>query len=146
MTVYALYYDWYDESAIRGIYSEESMKAEFAKYVEIGRKANEAQIAKLEKSVEEKKTLRTQHKANKKDIERQISELTQKGSLSIDEALNLADLKKKLETIKRKLAIATRGMNKDNEDIKKLRALTDEQLGTKAMDEENLYFQEFEVQ
>jgi hypothetical protein len=48
MKVYVLHYSYYEESEVHGVYTEETMKKEMARYVEQGRARIEKMIAEQE--------------------------------------------------------------------------------------------------
>ena len=140
MKVYVLHYAYYEESEVRGVYTEDAMNKELAQYAEWGREHNNSTIAEYERKIE---TLTEQRKALGQE-DRKISERQAQM-----EAEGVSNAKKQLKSERKQL------MKKMDElahsikmlewKIKDLSVLTDAQLAEREMERNHLYFEKFYV-
>lgn len=140
MKVYVLHYAYYEESEIRGVYTEDAMKKEIAQYAEWGRVSNEKAIAEQEQRIEE---LMKQRKALGQE-DRKISE--RQAQMEAD---GIANAKKQLKSERKRLMgqmdDLARSIRNMEWKLKEMKSLTSEQLAEREMERSHLYFEEFYV-
>ena len=139
MKVYVLHYQCYDESEIHGVYTEDAMKKELAKYAEWGRERNEKAIAEQKKRIEQLKARR--HKLGQRD--REIQE--QQKQIKADNEKADSVLKSERKRLMREMTqLAVTIMNQES-GLEKMESLTDSQLAEQEMNRGHMYFEEFDV-
>ena len=140
MKVYVLHYSYYEESEVRGVYTEDAMNKELAQYANWGREHNNRTIDEYEKKIE---TLAEQRKALGQE-DRKLSERQ-----SQMEADGIANAKKQLKgerkQLMKRMDELAHSIKMLEWKIKDLRVLTDDQLAEREMERNHLYFEEFYV-
>lgn len=139
MKVYVLHYQCYDESEVHGVYTEDAMKKELAKYAEWGREHNKKLIAEQKKRIEQLKARR--HKLGQRD--REIQE--QQKQIKADNEKADSVLRRERKNIMREMTqLALTIMNQEG-GLEKMENLTDDQLAQQEMNRGHMYFEEFNV-
>ena len=109
MKVYVLHYQHYDESEIHGVYTEDAMKKELAKYAEWGREHNKKAIVEQKKRLEQLRDRR--HKLGQRD--REIQE--QQKQIKADNEKADSVLKSERKRLMREMTqLAVTIMNQEN--------------------------------
>lgn len=139
MKVYALHYQDYDESEVRGVYTEEAMNKELAKYAEWGRERNEKNIAEQKERLEQLRVLR--HKLGQRD--REIQE-QQKQMKEDNEKADYVLRSERKKLMREMTQLALTIMNQED-GLEKMENLTECQLAEKEMNRCHLCFEEFYV-
>lgn len=140
MKVYVLHYCDYDESEVRGVYTEEAMKKELAMYVEWGRERERVMITDQEARIEELK-------ARRKELGQKDRRLQEKQEqLEADGAHNARKmLKSERKEIMRQMDQLAMSIRNQEYGLEKMKSLTDEQIAEREMERAHLYFEEFYV-
>lgn len=140
MKVYVLYYSYYDESEIRGVYTEDAMRRELARYTEQGRAKTEKMITSQESRIKELKQRRKalgqeDHKLDEKQVQMEADGIH-------NARIKLKSERKKIMRQMDQLAMDIRNQEAG---LKRMKSLTDEQLANQEMSRADLYFEEFHV-
>ena len=146
MKVYVLHYAYYEESEIRGVYAEDAMKKELARYAEWGRAHNEKAITSQEHNIEELKKQRKALGQEDRKISEKQAELKKVGPEKSEEQKQLEkSLKRDRKAVARKMDQLAMSIRNQEYGLEKMKGLTDEQLAEKEMQRSHLYFEEFYV-
>ena len=140
-----LHYSNYEESEIRGVYTEDAMREEMAQYAEFGRKKNEKAIAYQKHRID---TLMLQRKSlgqEDRKIQKKQSELKN----VIEKTTEIIQLKKTMRSrrkkIVRQMSQLAISIGQERDKLEKMHTLTDEQLAEQELRDSHLYFEEFYV-
>jgi septal ring factor EnvC (AmiA/AmiB activator) len=145
MKVYVLHYAYYEESEVRGVYTEDAMRKELAQYAEWGRKHNEKSIAEQERRIEELKKQRKELGQEDRKIQEKQAEL-KVVSEKIEEMRQLEkNLRHNRKEVARKMDQLAMSIRNQEYGLKKMKSLTDNQLAEREMERSHLYFEEFYV-
>ena len=146
MKVYVLHYACYEESEIRGVYTEDAMKKELEMYAEWGRAHNEKAIADQERRVEEQQKRRKALGQEDRKIQEKQAELKKVGSEKTEEMKQMEkSLKSRRKALDREMSQLAVSIQNQKYGLEKMKNLTDEQLAEKEMQRGHLYFEEFYV-
>jgi hypothetical protein len=145
MKVYVLHYSYYEESEIRGVYTEEAMKQELAQYAEWGRAYNEKSIAEQERRIEELKDSRKALGQEDRKIQEKQAELKAVSEKTEEMRQLEKDLRHSRKEVVRKMDRLAMSIRNQEYGLEKMNSLTDEQLAEREMDRNHLYFEEFYV-
>jgi hypothetical protein len=146
MKVYVLHYAYYEESEVRGVYTEDTMKKELAQFGELGKTRNDQAIAEHERIIAEL----TQQRKSLGQEDRQISakqaELKSIGHAKTEEQKQLEkSLKQNRKGVMRQMDLLARSIRNHEYGLKEMRNWTDKQLAEREMERNHLYFEEFDV-
>jgi chromosome segregation ATPase len=145
MKVYVLHYSYYEESEVRGVYTEDAMRKELTQYAEWGRAHNEKSIAEQERRIEELKARRKALGQEDRKIQEKQAEL-KAVSEKIEEMRQLEkDLRHNRKEVARKMDQLAMSIRNQEYGLEKMRGLTDNQLAEREMERNHLYFEEFYV-
>ena len=146
MKVYVLHYAYYEESEIRGVYTEEAMQKELAQYAQWGRERNEKAIANQELRIEELKVRRKAlGQEDRKISEKQAELKAASPSLSEDIKELSKSLKNSRKRLMREMDQLAMSIRNQEYGLEKMRNLTERQLAEKELEASHLYFEEFYV-
>ena len=137
MKVYVLHYQYYEDSEIIGVYTEEAMSKELAEYAERGRVRNEKAIVDQERRLEDLRTRRK--KLGQRD--REIQE--QQAKLKADNVKADSVLKSERKKIMKEMSQLAVSIQNQEYGLEKMKNLTDKQLAEREMQRGHLYFEEF---
>ena len=145
MKVYVLHYACYEESEVRGVYTEDEMKKELARYADWVRANNEKTIAEQEHRIEElQKRRKALGQEDRKIQEKQAELKFVKEKSEIQKELEKT-LRHNRKEIDRQMAQLAMSIKNQEYGLEEMKSLTDNQLAEKEMQRSHLYFEEFYV-
>ena len=145
MKVYVLHYACYEESEIKGVYTEEAMRKELALYAEWGRERNEKAIVEQERRIEELKARRkTLGQEDRRISEKQVELKVVHEKSDIQKELEKTLRHNRKEVVRQMDQLAMSIRNQEY-GLEKMKNLTDKQLAEREMQRGHLYFEEFDV-
>lgn len=146
MKVYVLHYAYYEDSEIKGVYTEEAMKKELEMYAQWGRANNERAIANQERRIKELKKRRKALGQEDRKIQEKQAELKVVGSEKTEEMKQMEkSLKSRRKELDREMVQLAMSIQNQEYGLDKMKSLTDKQLAEKEMQRGHLYFEEFYV-
>jgi seryl-tRNA synthetase len=145
MKVYVLHYAYYEESEIRGVYTEDAMKKELAQYAELGKARNAKEIAEQEQRIEELKKQRKSLGQEDRKISEKQSELKSANNQSEEHKQLLKALKHDRKAVIRQMDQLAMSIRNQEYRLEQMKNYTDNQLATREMERLHLYFEDFYV-
>lgn len=145
MKVYVLHYACYEESEIKGVYTEDAMRKEMTLYAEWGRERNEKAIVEQERRIEELKARRKALGQEDRRISEKQAELKvvhEKSDIQKELEKTLRHNRKEVVRQMDQLAMSIRNQEYG---LEKMKNLTDKQLAEQEMQRGHMYFEEFDV-
>ena len=137
MKVFVLHYSHWEESEIKGVYTEDAMKKELAQYAKWGREYNDRAIAEQEKRIDELKRHRKAFGQEDRKLSENQAKLKSEGVENVRKLL-----KSKRKEIARQMSQLARSIETQELGLQKMRNLTDEELAKREMERGHLYFEE----